>query len=157
MSINSFKLVVPSESARAEAHSVGAMLLPESCQEALVCAHRSRPETIPSPQMSFDAALARTTSPARSVTTTPTGSVARTKRRSSWLSCTASSARLRAARSRETSGPADVECSWAICLAGRRRAPTRRPGEDLRDTRKIDLGIVDAVERVGEDGQGDGA
>ena len=157
MSINSFKLVVPSESARAEAHSVGAMLLPESCQEALVCAHRSRPETIMSPQMSLDAALARTMSPARSATKTPTGSVARTKRRSSWLSCAASSARLRAVRSREASGPADVPHSSAIRLADGRRAPTRRLGEDLRDTREIDLGVVDAVERDGEDSQGDGA
>jgi hypothetical protein len=42
-------------------------------------------------------------------------------------------------------------------LADGRRALTRRPGEDLRDMRETNVGVVDAVERVGVDGQGDGA
>jgi hypothetical protein len=37
-----------------------------------------------------------------------------------------------------------------------RCALTRPQAEDLHDMREIDVGVVDAVERVGEDGQGDG-
>jgi hypothetical protein len=48
--------------------------------------------------MSFEAALARTMSPTRSVTATPTGNVARTRRRSISRSSTAGSARLRLVR-----------------------------------------------------------
>src|SRR5689334_505235 len=90
MSINSFKLVSPPESARTEAHSSGAILSPESCQKPLLCAHRSRPENIVSLQIRFEAALTSTMSPDRSTTDTPTGSVARTRRRSGWSLKTAS-------------------------------------------------------------------
>src|ERR1700733_2117370 len=94
------------------------MGLPEPCQEAVVLAYRSWPQAIMPPQMSFDAVLERTTSPDRSITETPTGSVARTKRSSSWLSRTTSSARLGSVRSRGGSSPANVAHSYYLLRAG---------------------------------------
>src|SRR6266550_2638208 len=80
MSISSSRLISPAAIARRDAHSSGPIAFPEPCQKPSLLAYRSCPGTIRRPQIRLEAGLCRTTSPARSTTATPTGSVSSTCR-----------------------------------------------------------------------------